>query len=361
MKRKGITKKRSGKKVDKKGMPPGSVVFTGDRKMENTHVHFVRYNEASLEAKEYGRQIQPEFNIGIDGKVTWYDIRGVHDTELIEAIGKQFSIHPLVLEDIADTQQRPKFDEYENGVFIIAKALQFNPITIEIQTEQVAIFVSKSIVFSFQEDEEDLFAGVRDRVDTGRGKIRKRGADYLAYALLDNIVDQYFDVLDRVEEEIEKLEAEIIKSPRNDSKARNHNLKREMLTVRKAVQPLREAISKFAKSESPFVAETTEIFLRDLYDHTIQVMDMVETYRDVLTGLQDLYLSEISYKMNQIMQVLTVISTIFIPLSFLTGVYGMNFENMPELKTQNGYFILLGVMATIVISLLFYFRKNRWV
>ncbi len=360
MKRKETTKKKTKKKIDTRGMAPGSVVFTGDRKMDTTHIHYVQYDEEILNIKDFEDGNTMEFREE-EGKVTWYDIRGLHNTSLIEMIGKQYSIHSLVLEDIADTQQRPKFDEYDNGVFIIVKALRFNPITIEIQTEQVAIFIGKNIVFSFQEDEDDLFVGVRDRVNTGRGKIRKRGADYLGYSLLDNIVDNYFNVLDKVEEEIEKLEAEIIDAPRSNSKSRNHHLKREMLTLRKAVQPLREAINKFAKSDSPFVMETTEVFLRDLYDHTIQVMDMVETYRDVLTGLQDLYLSEISFKMNQIMQVLTVISTIFIPLSFLTGMYGMNFENMPELKTQNGYFVLLGVMAVIVVALLYYFRRNRWV
>ena len=361
MKRKEPYKKKRKKKIDKRGLAPGSVIFTGNQKMAHTLVHYIKYDGESLESKDFEEGSTKDFKEGVEGKVTWYDIRGVHDTAMIEAIGKQYEIHPLALEDIADTQQRPKFEEYDNGVFIIARALKFNAVTIEIETEQVAIFIGKNVLFSFQEDEDDLFVGVRERVNSGRGRIRKRSVDYLGYALLDNIVDNYFEVLDKVEEEIEKLEEEIVNTPKSNSKSRNHKLKREMLTLRKSVQPLREAINRFAKSENPIMMESTEIFLRDLYDHTIQVMDMVETYRDVLTGLQDLYLSEISFKMNQIMQVLTVISTIFIPLSFLTGMYGMNFENMPELKTENGYFILLGVMAIIVIVLLGYFRKNRWV
>ncbi len=361
MRKKHSKRKGTQRRAQSKGLAPGSVIFTGDRKMEYTDVHFVRYDFNDLETRDYGTEENFKFLSPVEGKVTWYDIRGVHDTDMIEKLGAQYNIHPLVLEDIADTEQRPKFDEYENGVFISAKALRFDHDAVEILTEQVSIFIGKNFLVSFQEDEDDLFAGVRGRINSGRGKIRAREADYLGYALLDNLVDNYFFVLDKVEEEIEKLEEEIIKEPQSTSKAKNHNLKREMLTLRKAVQPLREAISKFAKSESPYVSNTTEIFLRDLYDHTIQVMDIVETYRDVLTGLQDLYLSEISFKMNQVMQVLTVISTIFIPLSFLTGLYGMNFEYIPELKYQSGYFILIGVMSTITVGLLIYFRKNRWI
>ena len=361
MKNKNPSKKKNKKRVNNKGLAPGSVIFTGDRKMEYTDIHFVRFDLEKLETEDYGAEGIVEFLAPIEGKVTWYDIRGIHDTKLIEKLGVKYDIHPLVLEDIADTEQRPKFDEYENGVFISAKALRFDSLTVEIETEQVSIFIGKNFIISFQEDEDDLFVGVRERINSGRGKIRTRGADYLGYALLDNLVDNYFSVIDKVDEQIEKLEEEIIKEPQSGSKAKNHNLKREMLILRKAVQPLREAISKFAKSENYVVADSTGIFLRDLYDHTIQVMDMVENYRDVLTGLQDLYLSEISFKMNQVMQVLTVISTIFIPLSFLTGMYGMNFDHIPELKHENGYFILLGVMATITVGLLIYFRKNRWI
>ena len=361
MKDKKSIKKKNKKRVDRTGLAPGSIVFTGDRKMDHTDIHFVRFDAENLEHKDFGEKEKVEFLSPVEKKVTWYDIRGVHDTKMIEQLGKQYDIHPLVLEDIADTEQRPKFDEYENGVFISAKALRFDAENVEILTEQVSIFIGKNFLISFQEDDDDLFVGVRERINSGRGKIRTRGADYLGYALLDNLVDNYFSVLDKVEEEIEKLEEEIIKEPQSGSKAKNHHLKREMLTLRKAIQPLREAISKFAKSENIVVADSTGIFLRDLYDHTIQVMDMVENYRDVLTGLQDLYLSEISFKMNQVMQVLTVISTIFIPLSFLTGMYGMNFEHIPELKAQNGYFVLLGVMATITVGLLIYFRKNKWI
>lgn len=356
-----IKKRNKKQRVNKTGLAPGSIIFTGDQKMDHTDIHFVRYDQANLEIKDFGQGEKMKFLSPIEEKTTWYDIRGVHDTDIIERLGKQYAIHPLVLEDIADTQQRPKFDEYDNGVFIAAKALRFNASTSQIDTEQVSIFIGKNFLISFQEDEDDLFVGVRERINSGRGRIRSRGADYLGYALLDNLVDNYFSVLDSVEEEIEKLEEEIVREPQSDSKAKNHNLKREMLTLRKAVQPLREAISKFAKSENPIVSDSTEIFLRDLYDHTIQVMDMVETYRDVLTGLQDLYLSEISFKMNQVMQVLTVISTIFIPLSFLTGMYGMNFDYIPELKYQNGYFILLAVMITITLGLLIYFKKNKWI
>lgn len=361
MKKTKPTKSRNNKRAESKGLAPGSIIFTGDQKLDYTDIHFVRFDPKHLETKDFGQEEKVTFVAPEKEKVTWYDIRGVHDTQIIEKLGTQFDIHPLILEDIADTQQRPKFDEYENGVFITAKALKFDVANHQVLLEQISIFIGENFLISFQEDDDDLFVGVRQRINSRRGKIRTKGADYLGYALLDNIVDHYFTVLDKIEEEIEKLEEEIITNPQNNLKAKIHHLKREMLTLRKAVQPLREAISKFAKSENDTVDESTEVFLRDLNDHTIQVVDTVDTYRDVLTGLQDLYLSEISFKMNEVMQVLTIISSIFIPLSFLTGLYGMNFDNIPELHYQNGYFILLGVMLMIIVGLLVYFRRNKWI
>jgi magnesium transporter len=349
------------KKVKKAGLPPGSVIFTGNQKVDKIFVHHLQYRDSHIQESVFDNHRDITFHASKDEQVDWYDMRGLHDTALIDALGKTFHIHPLVLEDVADIHQRPKFDEYENGIFITIRALHFDPATLEIKTEQIAIFFRTGLVVSFQESDSDLFAAVRHRIHTASGRIRSRGADYLAYALIDNIVDNYFGILEKVETAIEEVEVKLLTYPDNGIKSRIHHLKVELLTARKAVAPLREAISRFARCENEFINEKTIVFVRDLYDHTIQVMDMVESYRDMLNGLQDLYLSEISFKMNQVMQVLTIITTIFVPLSFLAGLYGMNFDHMPELHMRYGYFFLLGLMFLIFLGSLFYFKKKKWI
>ena len=348
------------KQRKKEGLPPGSIVFTGDQKVDKVLIHYLKYNEEQLEEQSFHSHdniIFPEAAIEV---VDWYDMRGLHNTTLIESLGKSFNIHALILEDIADTNQRPKYEEYEKGNFISIKALFFDKKEVTVKTEQISIYFNQGLLLSFQEDETDIFAAVRQRLELGRGRIRQRGADYLAYALIDNIVDNYYQVINEVEAVIELLEDQLLSDPGNNLKGKIHHLKKELLIIRKSILPLREAISQFAKSDSPFIEDRTTIFVRDIYDHTVQVMDMIETYRDMLNGLQDLYLSEISFKMNQVMQVLAVVTTIFVPISFLAGLYGMNFENIPELKAKNGYFILLAVMLMIVLFLLYYFKRKKW-
>lgn len=343
----------------KPGLPPGSLIFTGKQKVQYPYLISTRYNGEMMEEENLKGKPLPEKD---EESNLWLDVRGVSDVALVEMLGKKFGIHPLVLEDVLNTNQRPKFEEYENGVFVVLQSLKANedPAVFEILSEQVGLFISSKIIISFQEDELDLFFPVIERLSAGRGRIRTNGTDYLGYAMLDLIVDNYFLILDRLEDEIESLENEIIKTPNQSTKSKIHQLKFESLILRKAIAPLREAIGKFARTDSPFVDDATKIFLRDLYDHTVQIMDLLETHRDVLNGLYDLYLSEISFKMNNVMQVLTVISTIFIPLTFLVGVYGMNFDNMPELHWQNGYFYLWGFMIFITLSLVLYFRRRRW-
>ena len=284
----------------------------------------------------------------------------MHDAALIETLGKVFGIHPLILEDVADVNQRPKFEEYENGVFITFRALTFDKTSYKINTEQVSLFFSTGLALSFQETESDLFKFVRERITTSRGRVRSKGADYLVYSIIDSIVDNYYSVLESVEEEIEALEESMLENLEINNKNKIHRIKKEMLVARKSIAPLREGISRFVKSEHPCIEEKTVIFVRDLYDHTIQVMDMVDTYRDLLNGLQDLFLSETSFRMNQVMQTLTIVSAIFIPLTFLAGLYGMNFDHIPELHFRYGYFILLGAMACIFLSLIYYFSKKKW-
>ncbi len=350
-----MQKKR--KQTKKTGLPPESLVYTGKHRHDNTHFTLVQYNGDKLLKQKTVNNI-PEAKSG--EYLNWYDIRGLHQIALVERIGEQFSMHPLILEDVLNIEQRPKFEDYDNGIFLIAEFLYYDKTTLEIDTEQVSIFFGENFLISFQETESDLFESVRERLDTSKGRIRKRKTDYLAYTLLDAVIDHYFEILDDMEDSLDSLESEILYNPSHNCKAKVHTLKLSTLYLRKHVAPLRDAISQFSRSDSPFIQQETGVFLRDLYDHVIRVVDMVETQRDVLNGLYDLYLSEISYKMNNVMQVLTVITTIFIPLTFLVGVYGMNFDNMPELRWHYGYYMVWAIMLGITASLLYVFRKKKW-
>ena len=347
-------------KRKKIGLPPGSIIFTGKRKVEQVLIHYLEFNETQLNEKELSNDSIESFHEPVEEFIQWYDIRGLHHVELIEEIGKVFKVHSLALEDIVDINQRPKFEEYQDGLFVTCRALHFDPIQKGIKTEHVALFFGNGFVLSFQENADDLFTDVRKRIQNGRGRIRKKDASYLAYSILDSLIDRYFLVLDEVESSMEKLELQITQGGHQMDKSDIHNLKQEMLIFRKTISPTREAISKFSKSDHSMIEDSTQIFVRDLYDHTVQIMDIAETYRDTLNGLQDLYISEISLRMNQVMQVLTIVTTIFVPLSFLAGLYGMNFENIPELRVKYGYFILLGIMLTISISMLIFFKRKKW-
>ena len=352
------SKKPRKRKLKRAGAPPGTLEFTGERKLENPKLMRIRYNQ-----QELGSTKNPTGDDAFTippGFVTWFDLMGLHDVKLIEQFGEQFNIHPLVLEDILHTQQRPKFEEYGNDAFVVVQSLTYDNTSHELNAEQIAIFFGENFLITFQENEDDTFDAVRERLEMSNGRIRSRKADYLAYALIDNLVDNYFEVLDRFEERMEELEAEITKSPTRETKENIYHLKFQMLGMRKAVMPLRDAVNKLSRCEGDAVDDSTGIYLRDLYDHVLRIADLTETYRDMLNGLIELYHSELSLRMNNVMQVLTVITTIFVPLTFLAGVYGMNFDNMPELHWENGYFYLLGIMAAIAIALLFYFKRKKW-
>ena len=347
-------------KRKKLGQQPGAVVFTGQRKVERVEIHYLEYQEASYEEQKLDNQRITAFHEPVPDYVQWYDVRGLHDTELIEEFGRIFKIHPLALEDIADTTQRPKLDEYPDGLMITLRALHFDCEKHKMDYEHIGIYVGKGYVLSFQESETDLFASIRERIVQQKGRIRKKGADYLAYALMDAIVDKYYLIIDELELAIEQLEIKILEDGDRQLKGKIHNLKQEMLLARRSVAPLREVVNGFNRLSSNIVTETTMVFLRDLSDHIVQVTDLIETYRDMLNSLHDLYLSELSFRMNNVMQVLTIMSTIFIPLSFLTGLYGMNFEYIPELGWRNGYFYLLAIMGTLILGMLWYFQRKRW-
>jgi magnesium transporter len=348
------------KKRDKKiGQPPGTPVFVGERKEESIKITVLDYDETKFQEKEL-LSIEECCAYKDSSTVTWININGIHDVETIEKIGVHFDLHPLIREDIVNTDQRPKIEEFETFVFVILKMLSYDDKAEETQVEQVSLIIGNNYVLSFQEREGDIFEQVRERIRKGKGRVRKSGADYLAYALIDAVVDHYFIILEKDGEKIEGLEEKVISDPEPKTLNNIHRLKREMIFLRRSVWPLREVINSMTKADSKMIKESTKIFLRDVYDHTIQVIDTVETYRDMLSGMHDTYLSSVSNRMNEIMKVLTIIATIFIPLTFIAGIYGMNFEFMPELKWNWGYFAVLGIMLVATGGMLVYFKRKKW-
>ena len=322
-------------------------------------IRVIDYDESDLQEKEIVK-IDECYPYKEKPTVTWINIDGIHDVDIIERIGKNYGVHPLLLEDIVNTEQRPKIEDFEDYLFLILKMLSFDEKQREIKIEQVSLVVGPNYVLSFQEKEGDVFDPLRDRIRRAKGRIRKMGADYLAYALLDAIVDGYFLILEKIGDKIEGLEENLISHPDTKILQAIHYLKREMIFLRRSVWPLREVISVMSRKESTLIKESTGIFLRDVYDHTIQVIDTIETYRDMVSGMLDTYLSSISNRMNEVMKVLTIFAAIFIPLTFVAGIYGMNFAFMPELGWKWGYFAALTVMASMAISMLIYFRRKKW-
>lgn len=349
------------KRVSKKiGLSPGALVHIGKKRIEKVRIRIIDYDETHLEEKE-ARSIEECFPFKDKPTVTWVNIDGLHEVEIMEKIGKHFSLHPLVLEDILNTEQRPKIEDFDDYIFIVLKMLHYDQNDNEVKAEQISIIVGQNFVLSFQERVGDIFNPLRERIRNAKGRVRKMGADYLAYNLMDAIVDNYFTVLEKLGEQIERTEEELVTNPTPETLQTLHNLKREMIFLRKSVWPLREVVSRLERGESPLIKESTGIYLRDVYDHTIQVIDTVETFRDMLSGMLDIYLSSVSNRMNEVMKVLTIIATIFIPLTFVAGIYGMNFEYMPELKWHwvypRAFWI---VIAGIAGFMLFYFRRKRW-
>ncbi|MFH1672967.1 MAG: magnesium/cobalt transporter CorA [Pseudomonadota bacterium] len=348
------------KKTSKKiGLPPGTPVYIGEKKDERVRMSLVDYDEAHFQEKEL-TNIEESFPLKETPTVTWINIDGIHQPEIIETIGKHFDIHPLIIEDIVHTGQRPKMQDLEDHLFVVLKMLSYNEATNEIETEQVSIILGPHFVISFQEREGDIFNALRERMRNGKGRVRKKGPDYLAYCIMDAIIDHYFIILEKLGERIEDIQDALITNPIPETLHEIQKLKREMIFLRKSVWPLREVISALERGESSLISESTGIYFRDVYDHTIQVIDTVETLRDLLSGMLDIYLSSISNKMNEVMKVLTIIATIFIPLTFIAGVYGMNFKYMPELEWRWGYFGVWLVMVVIVGGLAVYFRKKKW-
>lgn len=343
-----------------KGMPPGTLIHVGEKKTEKVRITVIDYDEKNIAEKELSTTDEC-LAFKDMATVTWINIDGLHDTSVIEKIGTQFELHPLVLEDILNTGQRPKFEDFDGYMFLVLKMFYRDETHDETIIEQVSVILGKHVVISFQERPGDVFDSVRERIRKNKGRIRKAGVDYLAYTLLDAIVDSYYVILERVGDKIENMEDQVVSEPTPEALHTIHELKREMIFLRKSVWPLREVISNMSKAESAIVKKATGIYLRDVYDHTVQVIDTVETFRDMLSGLHDTYLSSISNRMNEIMKVLTIFASIFIPLTFIAGIYGMNFAYMPELGWRWGYFAVWGVILGVGILMLAYFKKKKWI
>lgn len=351
--------KRIKKRSKKVGLEPGTLVHIGEKKTEEVKIRIIDYDETHFYEKEV-KTIEECLPFKDKPTVTWIDITGVHKPDVIEKIGGHFGLHPLTAEDILNTDQRPKVEDFGNYLYIVLKILYYDERKNEIVSEQISMILGQTFVLSFQEMGTNIFNPLIERIRGNKGHIKKLGADYLAYSLLDSIVDNYFIILEKLGEDIELLEEKLITHPTREMLQTLHNLKREMIFLRKAVWPLREVISGLERGESALVKDTTRIYLRDVYDHTVQVIDSIETSRDMLSGMLDIYLSSISNKLNEVMKVLTVIATIFMPLTFIVGVYGMNFRYMPELEWRWGYFTIWAIMTVIGISMLIYFGKKKW-
>lgn len=347
------------KRSAKAGLPPGTLVYIGEPRREPISLTLIAYNATRYEEREIASPAEIPSPLD-ESAVTWINVEGLHEVDLIRQIGDAFGLHPLVQEDILNTNQRPKVEEYDDALYIVLKMLSFDEKEGIVQ-EQVSIILGRHYVLSFQEGRVgDVFEPVRERLRTGKGRIRHLGADFLAYSLLDAVVDAYFIILERVGDQVELLQEEVVTDPTPRTLQTIHALKRQMILLRRSVWPLREVIGGLQRGESPLFTEATRLYLRDVYDHTVQVIETVETFRDMLAGILDSYLSSLSTRLNQIMKVLTIIATIFMPLTFIVGIYGMNFRYMPELEWRWGYAAVWGVLLLVGLSMLIVFKRKKW-
>jgi magnesium transporter len=343
----------------KAGMPPGSLIYLGDKEPQPAKITIIHYSDTDYVETEFDAFTECLPMADRTG-VTWIKVNGLQQVKNLEKLGECFQIHPLVLEDILDLEQRPKIEDYENYLYIALKTINLTGAE-AIEAQQVSLILGPHYLISFHEGDGGLFASIRERLRQGKGRIRKMGADYLAYALIDLIVDNYFVKLETFSDKVEFLEDEVVVRPSPETLREVHRFKNDMIMLRKSLWPLREVIARLERRESPLISDNLTIYFKDVYDHTIIAIEEVETYRDILSGMLDIYLSSMSNRLNEIIKVLTIIATIFMPLTFITSLYGMNFKNMPELSWEYGYFGVLGAIAIIAAAMLWYFRKKHWI
>jgi magnesium transporter len=344
----------------KAGLPPGTLIHIGEKRAEKTGITVIEYSESEFRERDVSSM--DEYVRSVDKSIiTWINIDGIQNLEVVEKVGALFLLHPLTLEDIVNTEQFPKIEEYGEYLFIVLKMLSYQEKTDTIAVEQVSLCCGPDFLISFQEDKaSSILLPIKERIRNGKGRIRKMGADYLAYSLIDAIVDNYFTILEKLGEKIETLEDAVVENPEKKVINDLHRLKRQLINVRRSVWPLREVLNIMGRGESSLISESIHLYLRDVYDHTIRIIETIEAYRDILSGVLDIYLSNISNRINAVMKVLTIIATIFMPLTFIAGVYGMNFKYMPELEWPLGYPLILFIMTFIGISMVMYFKKKKW-
>jgi magnesium transporter len=342
------------------GQPPGTLAHRGERRQIDAKISVFDYDlSGAREFKDASIEKALEYKNN-KKSITWINIDGIHEEKMIARLGERFGLTLLVMEDILNTTQRPKIEEYEEGIFLILKMIFIDPKSFEVTSEQLSLILGKNFVLSFQEKAGDVFDQIRERIRTGSCKIRHSGADFLAYSLIDAVVDYYFEALENFGERIEEVEYRLINNPQTRTLNDLYELKTAAIFLRKSIWPLREVISRLEKMESPLISASLQPYLRDVYDHAIQVIETVETYRDLLSGMLDLYLSSVSNRMNEVMKMLTIIATIFIPLTFIAGLYGMNFSDMPVQKIANGWVVIWSVMLSISLFMLMFFKRKKW-
>ena len=344
---------------EKSGLPPGSLVHVGEVHAHEHTISVVNYNKSTLK-KHTVKSIEELLPYKTNDTITWVIVDGLKDVSIIDAIGQHFNIHGLVLEDILNTHQRPKFEEFDDYLYIVLKAISLGNEEFNVEYEQISLLVLNNFVFTFMEKPDVIFDPILNRFDNGKSQIRSLGADYLAYVIMDTVVDEYFTLQDTFDDLIESVEDKLLSDPSSETLSTIQKIKRELIFLRRSVSPLRELLAAIQRSESPLINEKTKRYFGDIYDHAIRIIEAIESYRDLIAGMLDIYLSSVSNKMNETMKVLTVFASIFIPLTFIAGVYGMNFEYMPELKWRWGYPTLWFIFISVSVFLLGYFKKKKW-
>lgn len=351
-----LKQRRSSKKP---GQAPGTLHFTGEKRLENIHMSLYDYDVNQLEEHDITEIEESKPYLDSPSK-TWVNVCGLHDVDKLKHIWDYFNLHPLIQEDIINTNQRAKIEEYPEHMFFVLRMMNFVEETGDLNVEQVSIVLSKNSVLSFQEDDFPIYEPILHRLRNNAPRLRKEGPDYLAYALIDTIVDHYFKVMEKFGDEIEILEEKILEDVDNSAPEQIHALRRKLIYFRKALWPLRDSLNTLLREESHLINEENKIYFRDVHDHLVQIIDGLENYRDMVLGMLDMYMSQVSNRMNEVMKVLTIIATIFIPLTFIAGIYGMNFEYMPELSLPWAYPAVWGIMIAATIGMVFYFKKKRW-
>ncbi|AUC81078.1 magnesium/cobalt transporter CorA [Lacinutrix sp. Bg11-31] len=352
-------KKRTQDYKKQVGQVPGTLIYTGTKEASHLFIESFDYNVDTFVEKEL-KTVEEAFQFKASNTVTWINLNGLNQIAEIEKLGTHYNLHPLVLEDIVSTNQRPKIDEYEDYIFIVLKMMYYD-VDENIVSEQVSFILGENYVLSLQEAEGDVFDSLRERIRQAKGRIRGLGSDYLLYALIDSVVDHYYAIIETMGNKIEDLEDNLFEGLTKDEiSSEIQGLKREVLKVRRAIFPLREIINRIDKSDSKLINEKTLHYFGDVYDHIIQVSDTIDIYREMIWGLMDMYMTTISNRMNEVMKVLTIIATIFIPLTFIAGIYGMNFDNIPELHYKYSYQVLWIVMIVIFLGMLYYFKRKKW-